>query len=33
MSLVGPQRRLLRDSDTSGIGSKAELAGAGSKRR
>ena len=29
----GPERRLLRDSNTSGIGSKAEVARARSKRR
>ena len=30
---IGPERRLLRDSNTSGIGGKAEMAGARSKRR
>ncbi len=33
MSPIGPERRLLRDSNTSGIGGRAEMAGARSKRR
>jgi hypothetical protein len=30
---IAPERRLLRDSNTSGLGGKAEIAGARSKRR
>jgi hypothetical protein len=33
MSVVGPSRHLLRRSDMSGFGVKAEVAGARSKRR
>ena len=33
MTAVGPERRLLRDSNRSGIGAEAEVAGARSRRR